>query len=82
MCTLPLEVMLRPIPVAVPVAKVWLDVVRPFRLTRALPPTRVEVVIQEVPVPVEERIMPLVPLALEVSNNAPVSLMLPATDNN
>ena len=69
-------------PVAVPVAKVWVCVVNPLREVKALPPTNVEVLIQEVPVPVEERIIPLVPLAFEVSNNAPVSRIFPATDNN
>ena len=48
----------------------------------ALPPTRVEVDIQEVPVPVEERIIPVVPEALEESNKAPVSHMFPATESN
>ena len=81
-CTLPLDVMLSPMPVAVPVAKVWEDAVRPFRFVMALPPTRVEVDIQEVPVPVEERIIPVVPEALEESNKAPVRRILPATDNN
>ena len=74
--------MLSPMPVAVPVAKVWEDVVSPFKFTMALPPTRVEVDIQEVPVPVEERIIPVVPEALLVSNKAPVSLMFPATESN
>ena len=74
--------MLSPMPVAEPVAKVWEDAVSPFRFVMALPPTRVEVDIHAVPVPVEESICPVVPEALEESNKAPVSLMLPATDNN
>ena len=69
-------------PTEVEVVKVWVEAVKPLREVRALPPTRVEVLIQEVPTPVEERIKPLVPEALEESNKAPVNLMFPATDNN
>ena len=66
----PEETIFKPMPVAVPVAKVWEEVVKPLREIKALPPTKVEVLIQEVPVPVEERIMLLVPEALEVAEEA------------
>lgn len=69
-------------PPEVEVEKVWVEAVRPFKLVMALPPTRVEVDIQEVPVPVEERIKPLVPEALDVSKKAPVNLMFPATERS
>ena len=79
---LPEETIFKPMPTAVPVAKVCMELVKPFREVMALPPTKVEVDIQEVLVPLDWRIMPKVPEALVESNKAPVRRMLPAMDKS